>query len=137
MFCGVPSAATIPLSRSGWCLEGCDQFFELVQPAVPQEVARLCHGNSDDAPLRVVEPGRAVATRPAVTARHWPLGAGLRDDAYPKTPAAAAENGAGAGDLVWRQVVRRHQVDRLLRQKPVSIRGNAPVQQHAGERQEI
>src|ERR671936_1132133 len=86
-----------------------DQLLELDQAAVPQEVARLGHGHGDDAAVGIVEPRGAVAAGPAVATRDGPLLVGFGDHPDAEAPAATAENRAGAGNLIGRQVVRRHQ----------------------------
>src|SRR5438067_999689 len=69
-----------------------DQLVELCRTAVPQEIAYLRHRERDDAPLRIVEPGRAIAAWPAVAAGDWPVRVGLGDNAHAEPPAAAAED---------------------------------------------
>src|SRR5947209_5953658 len=85
-----------------------DERFELGQPAVPEEVADLGHGDGDDAAVGIVEPCGAVAATPAVAAGDWPVRVRLGDDAHAETPPAAAQDWSRASHLLGRQVVRRH-----------------------------
>ena len=84
---------------------------------------QLAHGARPDWPvrLRIVEPRRAVAARPAVAARHWPFCVRLRHNRDAIPPAMLTEEHAAAGHLLGRQVVRRHQLDRLLGQQPRAV----------------
>src|SRR5438270_14022676 len=98
-----------------------DERFELGQPAVPEEVTDLGHGNGDDAAVGIVEPCGAVAAAPAVAAGDWPVRVRLGDDAHTETPPAATQYRSRASHLLGRQMVGRHQLDRPLRQQPFAV----------------